>query len=261
VLVAIGLAMAASVRIGAFLVFFVLYVGGYPAIQFDVRHYFHLEFITWWAAGFVLQTAIVQVRTFVRERRWDSAWTPALKRASYGLAASALALGTGLWAARAYQQASARAIFGAYLEAESDDIDLPRQEPGVLVAIARGVPATDPETAELLRIDVNDWQCSEHEALTFRYDPGRHQEFWRTVFLNDRQPLRAPTHIFMPVYDGFQGIERATANPGCITRIAHVRNPGRFALLLEAVLPPQWETRPLYQRLGAVGPPQMDGAP
>ena len=58
VVAAIALAAAVSVRIGLFLLFFLLYFGGYPMIQFDARHYFHLEFITWWAAGFVLQAAI-----------------------------------------------------------------------------------------------------------------------------------------------------------------------------------------------------------
>jgi hypothetical protein len=261
VVVAAALALGANLRIGLFLLFFLLYFGGYPAIQFDARHHFHLEFITWWAAGFVLQTAIIQVRQYVKEPRWDPVWTQALKRAGYGLAGCALAMAIGLWAARAYQQASAGATFGAYLAAESDDVLLPREDPWTLIPIVRDVPRTDPETAELLRIDVNAWECGEQEALTFRYDPVLHSEFWRTVFLNDRQTLHEPTHILMPVYEGFRGIERAEASPGCISRIARVRNPGRFSLLLEAVLPPQWETRPLYQRLGAVGFPDPDGTP
>ncbi len=58
VLAAIAIAAAVDIRFGLFLVFFVLYFGGYPAVQFQTRHYFHLEFITWWAGGFVVESAL-----------------------------------------------------------------------------------------------------------------------------------------------------------------------------------------------------------
>src|SRR5258707_4331744 len=42
----------AGVRLGLFAALFVLYLAGYPALQFQERHVFHLEFIAWCALGF-----------------------------------------------------------------------------------------------------------------------------------------------------------------------------------------------------------------
>jgi len=63
VVAAIAIIMAASMRIGLFLVFCLLFVGGMPAIQFDHRHFFHLLVITWWAGGFLVQWAVTRPRT------------------------------------------------------------------------------------------------------------------------------------------------------------------------------------------------------
>src|ERR1051325_11674491 len=54
VLAAVFLIAAYSLRLGLFVIGFLLYFGGYPAVQFGNRHFFHLEFITWWALGFLL---------------------------------------------------------------------------------------------------------------------------------------------------------------------------------------------------------------
>jgi hypothetical protein len=262
VVAAIGLAMGASLRIGLFLVFLVLYFGGYPAIQFDVRHYFHLEFITWWAVGFVLQSLSWGVERLFKERSWDPRWTAAVKDTAFGLAGCALALTLGLWLCRAYQQASARSLLARYLAADGTVVALhPLLPPRTTYPIPRAVPSTDPETAEMLRVDVNAWQCSDNETLTFRYGPELHADFLRTVFFRDRTGLHEPTHIFMPIYEGFRGIEAAAGSPGCIDRVSRLEDASQFSLLLEAVLPPRWESSPLYQRLSAVGPPQMDEAP
>ena len=262
VVAAIGLAMAANLRIGLFLVFLVLYFGGYPAIQFDVRHYFHLEFITWWALGFVLQSLVWGIRRVLKEWSWDPRWTVAARDAMFGLAGCALVLTLGLWLSRAYQQVTARSLFTRYLAADGQAVALhPLLSPRTTYPIPRAVPSTDPETAEMVRVDVNAWQCGANEALTFRYGPELHADFLRTVFFRDETGLREPTHIFMPVYEGFRGIEVADGHPGCIDRVSRLEDAARFSLLLEAVLPPRWESSPLYQRLSAVGPPQMDEAP
>jgi hypothetical protein len=66
VALAIGLTMVDNVRLGLFLVFFVLYFGSYPALQFANRHFFHLEFVTWWAAGFLIHLALTKGPLLIR---------------------------------------------------------------------------------------------------------------------------------------------------------------------------------------------------
>ncbi|PYR42928.1 MAG: hypothetical protein DMF93_04430 [Acidobacteria bacterium] len=58
VLAAALVAAAIDRRIGLFVIFVLIYFGGLPAIQFSERHFFHFEFITWFAALFLVQTAM-----------------------------------------------------------------------------------------------------------------------------------------------------------------------------------------------------------
>ncbi len=238
-------AAAANLRAGLFLLFFVLYFGGLPAIQFDPRHYFHLEFMTWWAAGFLLQTAINEARPAVRAGAWR-AFAPSLARAALGLAGCCVLLAAALWAARGFQQASARSLLGAYLAA-------PRGELAVAPATAalpaiRVTPHTDPETADFVVVDVNQSRCGEHATVAFRYDETTRRAYSR-VFPVPHDESPGLTHIFMPVYDGFRRIEFDDSPRGCIEGVYRVREPERFSLLLEVTLRPGWRRAPLYQRL------------
>src|SRR5436309_132573 len=52
---------ARSVRTAITLLLFLVYFAGYPAIQFSVRHFFHLEFIGWGAVAFLIDRAAVTV--------------------------------------------------------------------------------------------------------------------------------------------------------------------------------------------------------
>jgi len=251
---AIALMMAANSRIGLFLLFFVLYFGGYPAIQFMNRHYFHLEFITWWAAGFLVHLAVTRLPT----RTMDGALVPSLaasRRGAILLAGCGGALILTLWAARAYQQASVRRLFGGYLAADKVPLPLPLTEPpDTLEPIPRAsAAATDPETADFLEVDVNRWRCGDNPTITFRYQATR-AEFSPT-FTVPRSDRRAPTRILSPIYNGFRGIELSDTRPGCVDGAYRVGHQGQFLLMPEVVLTPGWQQVPLYQRLRGWGWP------
>jgi hypothetical protein len=65
---------------------------------------------------------------------------------------------------------------------------------------------------------------------------------------------RGLTHIFMPIYDGFDRLEFSDTPPGCVDGVYRVREPGRFPMLLEVLLRPGWRRAPLYQRLRGKDP-------
>jgi hypothetical protein len=274
---AIGLAAAASARLGLFLVFFLLYVGGYPAIQFDARHYFHLELIPWWAAGFVLQSAVIGLWPFLRSRgrspadpaerpldragRYRAAMATPAVRAIFVLAGSSIALVLTLWAARLYQQVAVRTLLETYLSAPRHEIPLEGSLAATFLPVMRAAPRTDPETAELLDVAVNGWRCGEHPSVTFRYDVAKRKDFSRSFVLPRHEEFQAPTHIFMPVYEDFQGIELPETRPGCVEGSYRVRDTRSLPLMLEVVLAPGWQRSPLYQRLdgpAAKGRPAND---
>jgi hypothetical protein len=252
VLIAIGMATAVSLRMALFLMFFLLYFGGYPAIQFGTRHYFHLEVITWCAAAFILQALVTEFwpfRTAPRETRHGFSLRQ-VSRAALVLAAGCVALVAIVWSARVYQQATVRPLLDRYLSAAKDEIPVEQVLSGAALSALRPSPHTDPETADFLEVDLNQWRCGERPVVTFRYgsDMATRKAFSRAFVLDHRDDARELTRIFMPVYDRFQGIDFSDTRPGCIDGIYRLRDVGQ-PLMLEVVLTPGWRKAPLYQRL------------
>lgn len=253
VVAAIALATAADTRVGLFLAFFLLYFAGLPAIQFDARHFFHLEFVMWWAGGFLLQQAFIYLRRGMRQHAWRTAAAPLL-RAGVVLTGCFAVLMLTLWAARQYQQAVAQSLLGSYLAAGREQLPLAgilsaEPEPAIRVA-----PHTDPETADFVVVDLNASRCGEHATVAFRYDRDARRAYSRVFKIPRDDGSGGLTHIFMPIYDGFHRVEFSDAPPGCVDGVYRVRQPGQFPLLLEVVLRPGWRRAPLYQRLHAEGP-------
>lgn len=57
---------ARDLRVAFAATFLMLYFAGYTALQFDSRHYFHMEFLVWWCVGFAMHTAYTLVLKYVR---------------------------------------------------------------------------------------------------------------------------------------------------------------------------------------------------
>lgn len=246
VLAAIGLATAVNVRIGLFVSFLLLYFGGYPATQFDPRHYFHLEFITWWAAAFLAQSLIADagpLRAAITNARRSAARPVAV------LAGGFAVLVAILWIARAYQQATVGPLLESYLSAPKDEIPLAEVLSGSGRSALRSSLHSDPETADFLEVDLNRWRCGDRPVVTFRYgaDYATRKAFSRS-FVLARDDSPAVTRIFMPVYDLFQGIDFSDASPGCIDGVYRLHDMNE-PMLLEVVLSPGWRRAPLYQQL------------
>ena len=235
---------AANVRVGLFVAFFLLYFGGLPAVQFSHRHFFHLVFVMWWAAGFLLHAALVEAPSFLRERGRRAAVQSAMRGVALVAACAAVAL-AALWAARLYQQPRIRGMLNAYVAAPRDAIPRARldsADQGVRVA-----PHTDPETADVIVVDVRPAACRETSAVAFRYDDAR-RPYGRVFPIPPVAQEDGLTEIFMPIYDGFGRLDLVDAPEGCVDGVYRLRDPRPFPMLLEARLDPGWRRRPLYQQ-------------
>ena len=235
---AIFIAGAIRVRYAIALAFLLAYFGGYPAVQFQERHYFHLEFMGWWAMGFVAQQAWTLVQD-VRHRRFDRArWTSGAIRSAACVAAMLAAFAGTLGVVRWYQERQVRALMHAYLAAPKTPVALPGEP-------LTGIGPTD--WPQLLQVEVNQSACGDQPAITFRYDKAEiGLDFTRTIAL---APGAGSTRIFQPVYQKYTGLALAEERPGCITGVSRVTALGSLPLVIGAVLPPEWESLPLYQRL------------
>jgi hypothetical protein len=131
---AILILAAKSVRYGIYMLLFTLYFGGTLALQFHIRHAFHMQAIAIWALLFVLQCAVracmdPEIRAVVsrtlrsRNDLLRVALPPAL-----ALAAAVIALVAPLWIARIVQSNTLHGVFQQY--ANSDNwVEIPELHP------------------------------------------------------------------------------------------------------------------------------------
>lgn len=258
VLAAIILITASSIRLGLFVLGFVIYFGGYPAVQFGNRHFFHLEFITWWAFGFLVHHIVAAVVLRLRRRPTPSLPLSALRRSVLVVSASFATLFVALWIARWYQESAVEPLIQQYAGAALDEAVTETGPGNVLTVRPATAKQTDPETADLIAVDVNTSQCPEGSKLNFLYDRS-HQGFAREMII-ERTASRTPTRVFLPVFATFQGVTVRDAPAGCLAGVYRVRHPEQLALMPKVVLHPGWEDQPLYQSLKGWGiePPPDD---
>jgi hypothetical protein len=235
------------------------YLAGYPAIQFQPRHYFYLEFIPWWALGFVVHKTLLTLP--IATRRNPAAWlTPGIeaRRAIlFVLIASTIVI-VVLIAARIYQQRSMLQLLRSYTDAERDRLPtesrqladgrtlmrtttlwrdrLPGNEVNTQYIVVRFAPASCP----VVRLPV-----------TFRYATTGGEDFSLDTVVTFLP--QQPADLFFPAYriegkSEFEGIEVGNGFEGCVAQIGRVRDPSRFPMLMVLRLTPGWDQQPLYQR-------------
>ena len=244
---ALLVAAASDLRIALFLVCVLLFFCGYPAIQFHPRHSFHLDFITWWAIGFVAwqcgrclpvagKTGLGAVIT------WGG-----IRRAGLLAIGVPAALVASLFSLRLLQERTVRRMFDAYITAPKQALEYVVATPGSLHAVA--MPAGQIYPATFLEIDMRTAACGPAPAITMRYEPRADADLSRTVVLDGARRTAGITRVFAPVYEFFQGIEFSDEREGCVAGMYRVTDLRRFPVVVDAVLSPAWAEEPLFQRM------------
>ena len=235
------------------------YFCGYPAIQFNDRHVLHLSLIPIAAAAFVLQT--------VFNRQWGREWRNALVVAAIGIAVVVVPL----LLLRKLQDQQVRSLVHGYLSAPTEpvaltaralandrlalDFDFSLQRGG----LPDGVVTTDYLIAEF------DASACDFAAvdLTVRYEASHaFADFTRRLAVSlprtngtERVTLATYSYSTPASISGEaisyrpKGYELPAAQRSCLTRVSRLLQPSRFPVLLNTLLPPDWEQLPLYLTL------------
>ncbi len=116
---ALALVGSQSLRLGFFALFMLLYFAGYTGIQFNLRHCFHLQFISLWVLGFLAQRLADLVMRYrdpkagvaLRESCFGPGWwcwwrSPRVRRAFLFVFVAAAAMLLPLVSLRVYQEHS-----------------------------------------------------------------------------------------------------------------------------------------------------------
>jgi len=277
-------------RLGFFAGLFVLYLSGYPALQFQERHFFHLEFIGWWAVGFCLTLAGRTIGGLVK-REWRAEWLKAATPSAGWVRAAGMALAMWLvlafvlvgplWLLRRYQDRQVRALLGAIHTAPRTALELsPVPLPNGDVrfespALVRGLPNDSGMHAAYVVAYVGGAQCNTMNlSVTQRYlSMTKGYDFSHAV--NVAVPLAdEPMALYFPAYFKdpgstdpgdeavrFAGLELSGAHAACLVRMSSLDNVAALPALLDLRLRPGWEQVTPYATISGVegrqNPPEV----
>lgn len=280
IVLAIVVAGAISVRLAVFATLLLFYLAGYPAIQFDERHFFHLSFVPFVAVAFLLDRILrIDFRSGARAHPIKPG---RLGRAAMRVAVLAVAVAVvlivPLWVVREYQASKVSAILTDILTtprrplmSRMEAVDATRVR-----YLAGSLPANEMAAAhpgfvtseyllarfggtkcEALRIPIHlDYQGTFPVADTVAAESGR--------ALSVSLPPDSPTEVTVvaPVFYRyarqddtnrlsyqFLGLEINADDRDCLTGLERIADTQRFPLLLSAVLAPGWQRSTLYQTL------------
>jgi hypothetical protein len=281
--VAVALALlvisARSVRTAITLMLFLLYFAGYPAIQFSVRHFFHLEFIAWWALAFLVEVAAVALwhvgRRGVGSRpATESRAGPLARRVgTFAMAVVVLVAGP-LVVLRWYQNAHVRGLLEqAYLGAEREPVAIaktPGPDGRVHIDLTALWNARDPReetSTEYIVAEFSPQHCGVFNVpATFRYTfLNASADFSHTVSVSISAGDQS-TLIFFPafydvLYSQFKGIELASTDADCLAGVSRVKKDRIPEVLLDVAFTPHWRDVKLYQTLTKLEAPPGNGEP
>ena len=253
-IVFIGVAWAHRARVGLFAAWLVLVLTAYSSLQFEERHFFHLEIVSVVA---VLMTLHVVMRTRVPSRAQVRAFLLVI----VGLVAAA---GVSLGVLRTYQSTHIAHVIDAY-------IDAPRQrvEPTFVETSYGTWRMRWDEAAHRARPPAADYYVVEFDGAP------SDNESWLSLLYQDVVPDysriatwssgRGVIRLFIPSYGAepraFEGIELSAGLKDRLHGISRIDHPERLPLLLTLRLPDQWRQERLYQTFRIEHPHEADVVP
>ena len=262
---AIVLLAAKRFRWGAAALLVVLYFAGYTAIQFNLRHTFHLEFISWWAAGFLVQqfiSAAIRIRRPETRQQtidsllpWGRLGRRSWLRAGALSVAAVIGLSALLMGARAWQHRQVGQLVEAVANSEMEPPEVAGPvavDGGARYEFARfEVPAEGALPTEYAYLAVECSGAPGETPITFRYlaENTEHFDYTRTVPV----PLtnEGSTWLFFPLYyhedARFVGAEIPDNLTPTIKGFYEVTGADNIPLWLTLRLPPNWADLPRYQ--------------
>lgn len=255
-LLAIVMLGAYSLRLGLAALLFVVYFGGYPALQFANRHYFHLEFIGWWAMAFVLTQAIRLVR---RRDAGDRPSSPrewrrlGLDGARFAAIAAAMLI-MPLVVLRAYQHRQFDQLTARLFDAPRVEVPMVVTGDGHGLRLPGGaIQGVDYDLMRTAYLDVHlDLAaCPAGVPLAASYDP-TYPVFNFSGSIRTLPPGTKSERVLLPIYRYFQGFDLGTAPARCVTRVERLAFVRKLPLLPVLTLPHDWRTLPAHQSLGDI---------
>lgn len=269
-IIAIAIMGLYQVRIALFVLFSLIYLGAYPVLQFDPRHYFYLEFIGLWFIGFLGQQIITLIKN-----RYNSEFKQAIKlkiKSHWKMIVIAVTTGLAisygfLMLARSIQTEHLIKLSNEYLHAKSQIIPPILNKDGDHFIIKLPTKEHRKQASYLdttyLKITIKNNCLLNQISFKFHYleePPG----FWEAPQYLIIPANRAGTY-FIPIYNYHNGegqsvideadipsywidyIEYPIQDSYCVENISYVQELENNPFLLTLKLQTGWQNGRLYQ--------------
>ena len=121
---AVAVAWNLAPRLGIALTVFILFLTGYPAIEFEFRHWFHLRFLSLW------MVVVLWAAWWHGRGKWTAA---ALRRGLVPVAATIGLMALALWTLRILQRPALDQLVDSYLAAPVEPLPVSPYDAGLAV--------------------------------------------------------------------------------------------------------------------------------
>ncbi|MEO7135022.1 MAG: hypothetical protein ABI024_12460, partial [Vicinamibacterales bacterium] len=248
---AIAVAWNLAPRLGIALTVFLLFLTGYPAIEFESRHWFHLRFLSLW------MVVVLWAAWWHGRGKWTAA---ALRRGLVPVVTTIGLMALALATLRLLQRPALDQLVHSYLAAPVEPLALSPYESGLAVDWQPTAFGHDSSrrASDMLAVTVAPHGCGPDGPLdlVFRYQAPLISHNMTSKFRVERQAA-GPTTVFFPVFSlhefdrtllRFTGVEVHGHSIDCVTRVARLVDRSS-PLWLQIQVPPDWQDRPYYQTL------------
>lgn len=265
VLLALLLVAGYDFRLGIAALFLLVWFAGYPSLRFSVRHCFHMQIVSYLAAGFLVQRGLDlagALRTKMRTGRPVFENRIAWRRHAVNVAAFAAIAVAGTLAPlaglRAYQDLRVWELLRKTATSPLDRLEVRREnvDNGRVILKPLGFAQYDPAgpstQTEYLVVELQPGTEAEPVVLTFLYEAEALEwDFTRAVTADLRlAPETNRSFVYFPVYfspkSRFLGVEVDEKETGSVTGFYRARGYEQIPVLLTAVLRPGWQDMPLH---------------
>ncbi|WP_115707529.1 hypothetical protein [Legionella sainthelensi] len=259
-----------QLRIALFILFTLLYLGAYPVLQFDPRHYFYLEFVGLWFIGFLIQYCIFFIKNKSNITLFEAIKIKVQARwkiISITSIVSVAILTLSIISLRVYQENHLNKLFNHYLEARTETINPILDEDHKNYIIKLPIKNNDIQSSYLetiyLRIKSKE-KCPLNQISLKPHYLEKPPGSWSSpeaVTLSTSQTMT----YFLPIYNFhnstghdvldeallpsylIDSFEYSISDAICIQDIAYLTDINKIPLLLTLKLPQDWENTKLYQ--------------
>jgi hypothetical protein len=250
--VAVGVAWASAARLGLAGTLFVLFLAGYPAIQFEGRHWFHLRFLTLWLVLMIWSS-----------RKFSSSKGPKVWRGVAASLGTVLVMTGALTVVRSVQHDRVSELLQAYNAAASEPLStnpVGHSRLDVIWSPLDYGPPPAHRSSDMLVITVADG-CTPNPTvdLRFRYTADVPTHDITSTMTVQRAPA-GPTTVFFPVfaqghleqtYLRFAAIEVPDGSADCIREVSRITDRTAVPLWMQMQAPADWTVRGYHQMFRA----------